>query len=150
MLKKILLLHGPNLNLLGMRDVNHYGNCTLKDIENKTKEIAKMLDYDIVSYQSNHEGFLIDEIQKQTPDIVGIIINPGALTHYSFALYDALLDTKLPIVEVHLSNIAARENWRAHSVTAPAAIAMISGKKEKGYEDAVKKLVEHIENVHHK
>lgn len=149
-MKQILLMHGPNLNLLGKRDALHYGNISLQEIENLTVVAADAFGYSVHGYQSNHEGFLIDKLQMIASEVVGIIINPGALTHYSYALYDALLDTRLPIVEVHLSDIATREKWRTHSVTAPAAIAMISGKKEKGYQDAVRILVEHIENDHHK
>lgn len=141
---KILLMHGPNLNALGMRNPEHYGHLTLEHIEVLTIEEAKKSDYEVDCYQSNHEGDLIDKLQSESSRCVGIIINPGALTHYSYALYDALLDTKLPIVEVHLSDIKQREAWRSISVTAPACIQVIWGKKEKGYIEAVNILVEHI------
>ncbi len=144
-MKKILLMHGANLNILGKRDPKHYGNVTLFDIEKITKEEAKKFEYDVITYQSNCEGKLIDTLQAETPHCKGIIINPGAFTHYSYALYDALLDTQLPIVEVHLSAIHSREKWRSHSVTAPAAIQVIWGKKEIGYKDAVRVLVEYIQ-----
>lgn len=143
-MKKILLMHGPNLNLLGKRNPEHYGNLTLKHLEFITIEEAKKFNYEIISYQSNHEGNLIDKLQVETPDCVAIIINPGALTHYSYALYDALLDTKLPIVEVHLSDIKQRETWRSVSVTAPACISVIWGKKDKGYIEAVNIIAEHL------
>ncbi len=148
-MKKILLLHGANLNLLGKRDPKHYGNVTLKSIEKITALEAKKDAYKIIAYQSNHEGALIDKLQLETPHCAGIIINPGAFTHYSYALYDALLDTKLPIIEVHLSELKQRETWRRKSVTAPASIKMICGKKEKGYKEAVKILVEYIKKYGH-
>jgi 3-dehydroquinate dehydratase-2 len=145
-MNKILLMHGPNLNLLGKRNAEHYGNLTLNHIEMLTAEEAKKLNLDILSYQSNHEGNLIDKLQIESKHCVGIIINPGAFTHYSYALYDALLDTQIPIVEVHLSDIKQREAWRSISVTAPACIHVIWGKKEKGYIEAVHLLAEHLKN----
>ncbi len=140
-MKKILLVHGPNLNLLGQRDARHYGMLTLADIETIVKQKAFQNGYDTAAIQSNHEGVLIDWIQKNAKNANGIIINPGALAHYSYALHDALIDTDLPCVEVHLSNIKTREKWRQYSVVAPACIAHVSGKKEKGYEEAVKILI---------
>lgn len=133
----ILLVHGPNLNLLGKRDPAHYGTLTLSDIEGLVKEEAKKNGWEAKAFQSNHEGALIDWLQKESPNAAGIVINPGALTHGSFALHDALLDTGLPAVEVHLSDIGAREEWRKNSVTAPACIGVILGKKEKGYVEAL-------------
>ncbi len=137
----ILLIHGPNLNLLGARDKEQYGSLTLSDIETLVAGEAKKFDFDVRTFQSNHEGVLIDFLQKESKYSGGIIINPGALTHYSYALYDALLDSGLPAVEVHLSDIRAREEWRGKSVTGPACIAVISGKKEKGYLDALELLI---------
>ncbi len=148
-MKKLLLIHGANLNFLGKRDSEHYGNLTLKDIEKLTALEAKKYGFKIIPYQSNHEGDLIDKLQSEAKNCVGIIINPGAFTHYSYALYDALLDTKLPIIEVHLSDLKKREAWRRKSVTAPASIKMISGKKEKGYKEAVKIIVEHLKRHDH-
>ncbi len=145
-MNKILLMHGANLNFLGKRNPEHYGNLTLQTLEALTAEEAKKHNYEIISYQSNHEGNLIDKLQLESQHCVGIIINPGAFTHYSYALYDALLDTKLPIVEVHLSDIKQRDAWRSISVTAPACIEVIWGKKEKGYIKAVNILVEHLKN----
>jgi len=144
MMKQILLLHGPNLNLLGRRDTNHYGKLTIKIIEQLTDELARAYGIMLLSFQSNHEGVLIDKIQSESDHSVGIIINPGALTHYSYALHDALLDTKLPVVEVHLSDIHNREPWRQKSVIAPACISQISGKKEQGYLLAVSHLIDHL------
>lgn len=140
----ILLIHGPNLNKLGLRDRTQYGSLTLQDIEALVKAEAGKFGYEVAIMQSNHEGELIDYLQERSPSAVGIIINPGALTHYSYALHDALKDTGLPIVEVHLSDIANREPWRKVSVTAPACIAQISGKKEAGYEEAAQALHEYL------
>jgi len=136
-MKTILLIHGPNLNRLGKRDASHYGSLTLSDLELLVKKEAKKLGLSVRSYQSNHEGDLIDFLQKHSEKSAGVIINPGAFTHYSYALHDALKDTGLPCVEVHLSDIQSREEWRRNSVTAPACIAQISGKKEQGYLEAL-------------
>ncbi|MDO8481476.1 MAG: type II 3-dehydroquinate dehydratase [bacterium] len=140
----ILLIHGPNLNRLGKRDALNYGQKTLAEIEASVADEAKKLGHDVKTFQSNHEGALIDFLQKEAENAAGIIINPGALTHYSYALHDAIVDTKLPCVEVHLSEISSREAWRKISVTAPACIAQISGKKEAGYIDAVRALHAHL------
>ncbi len=140
--RKILLIHGPNLNILGRRDREHYGGLTLSEIEKLVAKEAKKLDCETENYQSNHEGALIDWLQKKSPQASAIIINPGAFTHYSYALHDALLDAGLPCVEVHLSDIENREDWRKISVVAPACVARIRGKKEKGYIEAVRLLAE--------
>src|SRR3990167_6769864 len=139
-MKTILLIHGPNLNLLGVRDAHLYGTKTLRDIEALVRETAETLRYEVLAFQSNHEGAIVDFLQKESPKADGIIINPGALTHYSYTLYDALRDTKLPAVEVHLSDIAGREPFRKISVTSPACKKVISGKKLQGYLDAVQYL----------
>lgn len=140
-MKKILLIHGPNLNNLGKRDVNHYGSLTLVDIEKLTIERASQENIEVSCFQSNHEGKLIDWIQENSIGADAIIINPGALTHYSYALHDALLDTKLPCIEVHLSDISKREKWRQVSVIKPACKKQISGKKEQGYNEAIDLLL---------
>jgi len=141
----ILLIHGPNLNLLGARETEQYGTKTLADIEALVKSAAEKLGYAVVAFQSNHEGAIIDFLQKESPKAGGIIINPGALTHYSYALHDALRDTKLPAVEVHLSDISSREEWRRISVTLPACIAQVSGKKEAGYIEALELLHKNLQ-----
>ena len=130
--------------MLGARAHEHYGTLTLRDIEALVSEEGKKHGFEVLPFQSNHEGALIDFLQKERGHGVGIIINPGAFTHYSYALHDALVDTKLPCVEVHLSNIKEREEWRRNSVTASACIAQVSGKKEKGYVEALGILVEHL------
>lgn len=137
---RILLINGPNLNLLGKRDKSIYGDKTLSQIESIIKKEAKSLGVDVVRFQSNSEGTLIDFIQKNSTRASGIIINPGALTHYGLSLRDALVDTSLPVVEVHLSNIYAREKWRAKSVIAPIARGQISGSGWKGYLEALRIL----------
>ncbi len=124
---KILVLHGPNLNMLGSRDSDVYGDQKLAEIDSRIEERSRELGVDLQVFQSNHEGDLIDFIHRNSALADGIIINPGALTHYGLSLRDALADTRLPVVEVHLSNIYAREEFRQHSVVAPIALGQISG-----------------------
>ena len=138
---RILFINGPNLNLLGKRDKSIYGDKTLSEIEGLVKKEAKSLGADVVSFQSNSEGALIDFMQKSSPRADGIIINPGALTHYGLSLRDALVDSGLPVIEVHISNIYAREKWRAKSVIAPIAKEQISGSGWQGYIKALRILV---------
>jgi len=138
---KILVINGPNLNMLGKRNKTYYGNKTLPQIDTLLKKEGKSLGADIVSFQSNGEGELIDFIQKNASKAAGIIINPGALTHYGLSLRDALVDSGLPVVEVHLSNIYAREEWRAKSIIAPIARGQISGLGWRGYIAALQILV---------
>jgi 3-dehydroquinate dehydratase-2 len=137
---KILVIHGPNLNMLGKRDNSIYGEKTLDEIDALLKKEAQALNVDVVTFQSNHEGVLIDFIQEQTVSAHGIIINPGALTHYGFSLLDALIDSKLPVIEVHLSDIYHREEWRAKSVIAPIAEERIIGLGWRGYITALQVL----------
>lgn len=143
-MKTILLIHGPNLNRLGKRDAQHYGSVTLSDIEELVRAESKKFGYEIKTFQSNHEGELIDFLQANIDTAAGLIINPGALTHYSYALHDALKDSGIPAIEVHLSDIKSREIWRQVSVTAPACLAQISGKKEQGYVEALQALQKHL------
>jgi 3-dehydroquinate dehydratase-2 len=137
---KILVIHGPNLNMLGKREKSIYGEKTLGQIDALLKKEARTLNVEVVTFQSNHEGALIDFIQEQADSAQGIIINPGALTHYGFSLLDALVDSKLPVIEVHLSNIYCREEWRARSVIAPIAKGQISGLGWRGYVTALQVL----------
>ncbi len=130
---KVLLIHGPNLNMLGQRDAAHYGSQTLAEINRLVQQKAGEMGVEIAIFQSNSEGALVDFIQAQSPQAAGIIINPGALTHYGLSLRDALEDCRLPVIEVHLSNIYAREEWRARSVVAPIARGQISGLGWSGY-----------------
>ncbi len=130
---KILVIHGPNLNMLGSRQTGFYGDKTLAEIDSLLQEKARELNVELDTFQSNHEGELVDFIQKKSPQASGIIINPGALTHYGLSLRDALADTPLPVVEVHISNIHAREEFRQKSVIAPVARGQISGLGWRGY-----------------
>ena len=137
---KILLIHGPNLNMLGQRNTAHYGSKTLTQINRQLNKRAAELGVEIATFQSNSEGALVDFIQAQFSKAAGIIINPGALTHYGLSLRDALEDCRLPVIEVHLSNIYAREDWRAESVIAPIARGQISGLGWRGYVAALEFL----------
>ena len=137
---KILVIHGPNLNLLGKRDQSLYGNKTLEEINSLLADQGEELGIEITAFQSNHEGALIDFIQAESPQADGIVINPGALTHYGLSLRDALADAGLPIIEVHISNISAREEFRQKSVIAPIAKGQISGLGWQGYTKALKAL----------
>jgi len=143
---KILIINGPNLNILGVRDPSLYGSETLESINKEIEKKASVLNIEVEFFQSNHEGFLIDFIQQEYRNASGIIINPGAFTHYSYALHDALVDTKLPVVEVHLSDISSREEWRKISVIKPATVKQVMGKKGNGYIEALDFLVEYIGN----
>src|SRR4030043_80498 len=137
---KILVVNGPNLNMLGKRDKSLYGDKTLARINSMLKKAGDKLKVDVITFQSNSEGELIDFIQENYTQANGIIINPGALTHYGFSLRDALTDTGLPVIEVHLSNIYAREEWRTESVIAPIAKGQISGLGWQGYMAALQIL----------
>ena len=143
---KILVINGPNLNLLGKRDPAHYGEDTLKSIGQMLSAKAGQLVCDLAFFQSNHEGYMIDFIQKEAERADGILLNAGALTHYGYSLHDALADSRLPVVEVHLSNIRAREEWRQKSVVADIAIGQISGFKAQSYILGLEALVNHINN----
>ncbi len=130
---RFLVINGPNLNLLGKREPAHYGRKTLEEINALLEEQARELKVELAFFQSNSEGAIVDFLQAQAPRADGIIINPGALTHYGLSLRDGLAATGLPVVEVHLSNIYAREDWRHHSVVAPVARGQITGLGWRGY-----------------
>ncbi|MCY4418132.1 MAG: type II 3-dehydroquinate dehydratase [Chloroflexi bacterium] len=136
----ILVLHGPNLNALGRRDRHHYGTLTLDEINRRIGERATVLGVAVEFFQSNHEGALIDHLQERADGIDGVVINAGALTHYGLSLKDALTDAGVPVVEVHLSNIHARESWRRHSVLADTARGQIAGLGWRGYTAALEAL----------
>jgi 3-dehydroquinate dehydratase-2 len=138
----ILVLHGPNLNALGRRQPEIYGHTTLAQIDNALHERASAKNATLQAFQSNHEGVLIDLLQEHGPLADGIIINPGALTHYGLALRDALASLSAPIVEVHLSNVYKREPFRHTSVVAPIATGQIAGLGWRGYVLALDWLLE--------
>ncbi len=141
---RILVVNGPNLNRLGKRDPSQYGTTTLADIETAVSTRASELGTDVSFFQSNHEGTIIDFLQAESENADGIVINPGALTHYGLSLRDALADTALPIIEVHLSNIHAREQFRSVSVIAPIARGQIAGQGWRGYLSALDLLVDSL------
>jgi 3-dehydroquinate dehydratase-2 len=142
----ILVIQGPNLNLLGTREPEVYGTTTLKDIHQKLEDIAQAQSVDLNTYQSNHEGELIDRIQKAKQDGVNfIIINPGAFTHTSVALRDVLAGVAIPFIEIHLSNIHQREEFRKHSYLSDIATGVICGLGAIGYELALQAAIAHLE-----
>ena len=143
---RVLVINGPNLNLLGAREPSYYGVKTLQDILEALEETARDLDVELEAFQSNHEGAIIDYVQVNAPDASGIIVNAGALTHYGLALRDALIDSRLPIIEVHLSNIHAREEFRRRSVIADVAVGQIAGLGWKGYLYALEYFADEIKN----
>lgn len=140
----IFVLNGPNLNLLGQRRPEVYGYTTLHDIERMVRERAAAHGFDVEFMQSNHEGALVDEIQRARTRGAAIIINPAAYTHTSVALHDALEAAELPVVEVHLSNVHRREEFRHHSFVSPQATAVIAGAGAYGYVMAVDFLAQHL------
>lgn len=141
----LLLLNGPNLNLLGSREPGLYGSATLAELEAALVAEALKLGHQLSSFQSNHEGALVDRIhQARTEGVAGIVINAGAYTHTSIAIRDALLAVGLPYVEVHLSNVHARESFRQHSYLSDRAIGVIVGFGVKGYRLSLLALHEHL------
>lgn len=141
---KILILNGPNLNMLGRREPQIYGSETLKDIETRAKKEAKALGLTVDFKQSNHEGELVDWIQQAGDAYAGLVINAGGYTHTSVALRDALLTLKIPVVEVHLSNLFKREEFRHHSYISATAQGLICGFGGTGYVLALKAIAEII------
>ena len=139
---QVLVLHGPNLNLLGTREPDVYGTETLTDINNEIQKIGQKNGVEVICFQSNHEGQLIDRIhQAKADDVHGIIVNPGGLTHTSVSLRDAIAAVSIPVVEVHLSNIQAREAFRQHSFITPVVVGQVSGFGAEGYKLALQGLL---------
>ena len=124
---RFLLIHGPNLNLLGQREPEIYGHLTLGEIDERLQDFARERGLELRTFQSNHEGAIVDALQQAMEWADGLVINPGALTHYSYVLRDAIAGAGLPTVEVHLTNVHAREPFRRTSVTAPACLGQIAG-----------------------
>jgi 3-dehydroquinate dehydratase-2 len=144
--QRVLVVHGPNLNLLGIREPEIYGETSLEEINGDLVSAAKEWKAEVEFFQSNHEGALIDRIQEAQSWADGILINPGGLTHTSIALRDALVATDLPVVEVHLSNVFAREEFRQHSFISSIALGVISGFGPTGYGLALNALLEFLED----
>lgn len=141
---KVLVINGPNLNRLGLREPEIYGSKTLTDLEKDLLTIGEKVSCEVTCFQSNHEGDLIDAIHEASEQYHGIVINPGAFTHYSYAIRDAIASISIPVIEVHISNIHAREEFRHTSVTAPVTVGQIIGLGFKGYELAILALKERI------
>ncbi|PWW30524.1 3-dehydroquinate dehydratase [Cytobacillus oceanisediminis] len=142
-MRKILLLNGPNLNLLGKREPGVYGNETLKNLEENITSLGGAHQIEVSCFQSNHEGELIDRLHLANEDgTKGIIFNPGAFTHYSYAIRDAIAGIQVPVIEVHISNVHSREEFRHTSVIAPVAHGQIVGLGFKGYELAFYALID--------
>ena len=140
----ILLINGPNLNLLGTREPEIYGNKTLNDIENDLTKVAKEKSINLQCFQSNHEGEIVDKIQSSVRNIHGILINAGALTHTSISIRDALIGSKTPFVELHISNIFSREEFRKESFLTDKAIGIISGFGITSYFLALEGIIEFL------
>ena len=140
----LLVLHGPNLNLLGKREPHIYGSVTLEEINHFLVKEAERLGATVVCFHSNHEGVLVDKIQEALGLYQGVIINPGAYTHTSVAIRDAIAAVKIPTVEVHLSNIYQRESFRHHSYIAPIAIGQISGFGPNSYRLGLQALIDYL------
>ncbi len=140
-MKRILVIHGPNLNRLGRREPEIYGHHTLEAIDAEIIQAGEALGVIVQTFQSNHEGELVDRIQQAAEEVDGLVINPAAYTHTSVALRDALQMLDIPVIEVHLSNIYRRESFRHHSMTAAAATGQIAGLGKNGYLLALEALV---------
>lgn len=126
-MKKVCIINGPNLNLLGKREKEIYGDKSFEEVLNELQEFSQRKSMDLSYFQSNDEGEIINKIHECMGDMDYIIINPGAFTHYSYSIFDAILAVKVPTIEVHISNIFSREEWRKKSVISPACVGIISG-----------------------
>ena len=133
-------MHGVNLDQLGRRDPEHYGSLTLEELELRIRRAAGELELEVRFFQTNHEGEFVEHLHRLAGLADGVVLNPGAWTHYSYAIRDALELTRLPAVEVHLSDVDAREEWRRRSVITDLCLARISGKGPDGYRDALERL----------
>lgn len=142
---KILVLHGPNLNLFGRREPHIYGTMTLAEINDRLQTLARELKAELAIFQSNHEGALVDLFHKHMDDAAGALINPAGLTQYSVSLHDAIKAMPFPVIEVHMSNIAAREQWRHHSIISSAVRGTVQGLGWRSYTMALRALAEIIQ-----
>ena len=141
---RILILHGPNLNLFGRREPHIYGTMTLAEINQRLEALAKELKVELVIVQSNHEGVLVDTLQKHIDDADGALLNPAGLTQHGVPLHDAIKAMPFPVIEVHMSNIAAREEWRHHSIISLAVKGTVQGLGWRSYTAALRALVEMV------
>ncbi|MTI09207.1 type II 3-dehydroquinate dehydratase [Rhodospirillaceae bacterium RKSG073] len=142
---KILVINGPNLNMLGLRQPEVYGSESLSDVENRCQQKGTSLNLEVTCKQSNMEGDIVTWIQQARNDYDGILLNAGAYTHTSVAIHDAILSSETPVIEVHLSNIHAREEFRHHSYISPVAIGMICGFGTLGYDMAMDAMKAHLQ-----
>ncbi|MCD8049758.1 MAG: type II 3-dehydroquinate dehydratase [Clostridia bacterium] len=143
---KLLLINGPNMNMLGIRQPEIYGSDTLETIERLCREKAVSLGYTLDTFQSNHEGAIIDKIHSAFGVYDGIVINPAAYTHYSYAIADAISSVGIPTIEIHMSDIKNRESFRANSVTLPYCIGQVKGMGKESYTAGIEQLVEHLKS----
>ena len=139
---KLLVLHGPNLNLFGRREPHIYGTTTLAEIDAKLQALAAELGAELECFQSNHEGALVDKLHERIDSVQGALVNPAGLTQHGVPLHDAIKAMPFPVIEVHMSNIAAREAWRAHSIISPAVKGTVQGLGWRSYTSALRALVE--------
>jgi 3-dehydroquinate dehydratase-2 len=142
---RVEVLHGVNLDMLGRRDPEHYGTFTLVELETKIKRYGRDLDLEVAFFQTNHEGDFVERLHRLPDAADAAIINAGAWTHYSYAIRDALEIARVPVVEVHLSDITAREQWRRHSVFEGVVLGVVSGKGAEGYREALERLKKELD-----
>jgi 3-dehydroquinate dehydratase-2 len=145
---KILVLHGPNLNLFGRREPHIYGTTTLAQINERLVALAAELDVEIETFQSNHEGALVDMFHANIDTAAGALLNPAGLTQHGVSLHDAIKAMPFPVLEIHMSNIGAREPWRHHSIISPAVKATIQGLGWRSYTAGLRALVEIVRETH--
>ena len=141
---RVLVLHGPNLNLFGRREPHIYGTTTLPEINAKLEEVASEFGIELVIVQSNHEGVLVDTLHKHIDEVAGAIVNPAGLTQYGVSLHDAIKAMPFPVIEVHMTNLAAREAWRHHSIISPAIKGTVLGLGWRSYTAGLRALAEMI------
>jgi 3-dehydroquinate dehydratase-2 len=139
---KILVLHGPNLNLLGRREPHIYGSMTLAELNERLQALARELKVELITFQSNHEGQLVDALHKHMDDAAGAVLNPGGLTQFGVSLHDAIKSMPFPVIEVHMTNRHAREEWRGHSIISSAVKGTVEGLGWRSYSAALRALVE--------
>ena len=139
---RLLVLHGPNLNLFGRREPHIYGSVTLAEIDDRLKSLASELGVGLETFQSNHEGALVDKLHERIDSAAGALVNPAGLTQHGVPLHDAIKAMPFPVIEVHMSNIAAREPWRAHSIISPAVRGTVQGLGWRSYTTALRVLAD--------